>query len=220
MNKQTLQNIYQNHHARGKRYGYLYCHGERGHYLKEWIGQGKKVLDLGCRDGMLTSFYAEGNEVMGADIDQKALELIQQKLKIQTRWLDLNSEWPFEEESFDVIVACEIMEHLFFLDSFLHSVFKTLKKGGIFIGSVPNAFRMRNRMKFLFGKEYENDPTHVRQFSYHKVKRVLSDKFIDIQIVPIQGKVLPFLPVSAPIPFSLKRLFSKDLLWICQRPKE
>lgn len=213
MQKLALEEVYRKHHERGNRYGYLYCHGARSPYLKKWIGVGKKVLDLGCRDGMLTQSYAEGNEVLGVDIDKKALELIQKRLRIETKWLDLNAEWPFQPQSFDVIVACEIMEHLYFLDGFLKNVFQTLKPGGLFIGSVPNAFRMRNRMKFLFGNEFEKDPTHVRQFSHQKLGQTLSVLFSQCEIVPLQGKVLPFLPVSPSLPNILNRLFAKDLLW-------
>lgn len=211
--KNDLESIYRRHHDRGSRYGYLFCHGSRGLYLEKWIGQGKKVLDLGCRDGMLTAFYAKGNQVIGADIDRKALELIEKKLNIETCWVDLNVEWPFAENSFDVIVACEIIEHLFFLDSFLDKVKSSLKPGGLFIGSVPNAFRMRNRMKFLFGNEYENDPTHVRQFSYRGLEKTLLTRFHQVEIVPIQGKILPFLSVSPQLPASLNRLFARDFLW-------
>jgi 2-polyprenyl-3-methyl-5-hydroxy-6-metoxy-1,4-benzoquinol methylase len=211
--KDLLQAHYQAHHERGKRYGYLFCHGARGPYLHDWIGTGKKVLDLGCRDGMLTAFYAKGNEVLGVDIDAKALELARSRLRIETLWLDLNAEWPFPPASFDAIIACEILEHLFFADAFLEKVASTLKPGGQFIGSVPNAFRMRNRMKFLFGREYETDPTHVRQFSAEKLRSFLLKKFNTTEIVPIQGKILPFLKVSSAMPASLNRLFAKDLLW-------
>ena len=103
--KKHLTEIYSRHHERGGRYGYLFCHGARGPYLKKWIGTGKRVLDLGCRDGQLTQFFAEGNTVIGADIDPHALDQIRKRLKIETHWLDLNTEWPFEPESFDVIVA-------------------------------------------------------------------------------------------------------------------
>ncbi len=211
--KDSLEALYRAHHERGKRYGYLFCHGARGPYLRKWIGTGKKVLDLGCRDGMLTEFYAEGNEVLGADIDKKALELARSRLGIETFWLDLNDEWPFAEASFDVIVACEIMEHLFYMDRFVEKVNASLKPGGLFIGSVPNAFRARNRMKFLFGKEYETDPTHVRQFSFHKLENLLLKTFEEAEIVPVQGKILPFLRVSPSMPAALNRLFAKDLLW-------
>jgi SAM-dependent methyltransferase len=153
--------------------------------------------------------------VVGADIDQKALGLARERLGIETQWLDLNVEWPWEKGSFDVIVACEIVEHLFFLESFLEKVARTLTPGGLFIGSVPNAFRMRNRMKFLFGNEYETDPTHVRRFSYDMLGKVLGGFFSDIEIVPLGGKVLPLIPVSGGLPKNVGRLFAKDLLWRC-----
>ncbi len=145
------------------------------------------------------------------------MELCRERLGIKTEWLDLNDEWPWEEGAFDAIVACEIVEHLFVLDRFLERVAKTLKKGGTFIGSVPNAFRMRNRWKFLWGNEYETDPTHVRQFSYDRLQRVLGEYFTDVEIVPLEGSVLPFIPVSASTPKAVSRLFARDLLWRCTR---
>jgi 2-polyprenyl-3-methyl-5-hydroxy-6-metoxy-1,4-benzoquinol methylase len=212
MQKSILEEVYRKHHQRGSRYGYLFCQGARVPFIKKWIGTGKRVLDLGCRDGMLTKGYANGNEVIGVDIDQKALQLCRERLGIETIWVDLNAEWPWGDESFDCIVACEIVEHLFVLDRFLEKVKKSLKKGGVFIGSVPNAFRMRNRWKFLFGNEYEKDPTHVRQFSYEKVEGMLSE-FRGVEIVPLEGSILPFLRVGEDTPKKIGRLFAKDFLW-------
>ncbi len=213
MQKTQLEETYQAHHRKNNRYGYLYCHGARGPYLKEWIGQGKRVLDLGCRDGMLTKIYAEGNEVVGVDIDRDALTLTKERLAIETRWLDLNGEWPFPPESFDVIVACEILEHLYFLPPVLENIFCSLKPGGLFIGSVPNTFRLRNRLKFLLGREFEHDPTHVRMFSHQKLYSLLSLFFSDIEVIPIQGKVLPGFPIAPSMPYLFHTLFAKDLLW-------
>ncbi len=213
MFKDVLESIYRDHHETKGRYGYLYCHGERGKYLQQWIGVNKKILDLGCRDGMLTSYYARGNEVLGVDVDRNALKMAKEKLNIDTLWVDLNTEWPFLPNSFDVVIACEIMEHLFFLEPFLQKVKESLKPGGLFLGSVPNAFRMRNRWKFLFGKAYENDPTHVRQFSVLGLQRILKKYFQNIEIIPIQGKIFPWIPVTPKIPQSINQLFAKDLLW-------
>lgn len=217
MTKSVLEKIYREHHQKKGRYGYLFCHGERIPYLQEWIGTGKRVLDLGCRDGMLTQGFAQGNQVIGVDIDQQALKLAQSRLGIETLWLDLNQEWPFEAASFDVVVACEVMEHVFFLDSFLSQIRSVLKPGGLFIGSVPNAFRFRNRWKFLWGKEFETDPTHVRMFSWDRLSHLLEAYFLKPKIIPIRGKVLPILPVSSHLPLALTRLFAKDLLWRVQK---
>jgi 2-polyprenyl-3-methyl-5-hydroxy-6-metoxy-1,4-benzoquinol methylase len=213
MQKLILEEIYAKHHKIGDRYGYLYCHGARNPFLKKWVGSGKKVIDFGCRDGMLTKSFVEGNEVIGVDIDRIALKLCKKRLGIETVWLDLNHEFPWKENSFDCVVACEIIEHLFVLDGFLAGVKKILKPGGVFIGSVPNAFRWRNRWKFLRGKEYETDPTHVRQFSYDKLEKTLLKYFIKPEIIPLEGKILPFLSVDQKIPKKIAALFSKDLLF-------
>jgi SAM-dependent methyltransferase len=213
MLKAELEEVYQEHHELKNRYGYLFCGGERAPYLQRWIGTDKKILDLGCRDGMLTATFCQGNRVIGVDIDRKALQLAQARLGIETVWVDLNHEWPFSPHSFDVIVACELMEHLFFLHPFLANVFRTLNGGGLFIGSVPNAFRMRNRWKFLLGKDFETDPTHVRMFSPRSLRASLEDFFDAVEIVPIQGKVLPFIPVGEWLPQGIGELFAKDLLW-------
>lgn len=211
--KERLEDLYHSHHKRGERYGYLFCHGKRGPYLEKWIGKGKKVLDIGCRDGELTKFYAEGNTVTGADIDREALALASEKLGIETMWLDVNEEFPFPDASFDAVVACEIMEHIFYTRPFLQKIQRVLRPGGTFVGSVPNAFRMRNRFKFLFGNEYETDPTHVHQFSYFRLKEILGEFFTDVEIQPIGGKILPILPVGPSTPHRLNRLYAKDLLW-------
>jgi 2-polyprenyl-3-methyl-5-hydroxy-6-metoxy-1,4-benzoquinol methylase len=213
MFKDAVELLYRNHHEKKARYGYLYCQGERGQYLEKWVGTGKKVLDLGCRDGMLTAFFCKDNTVLGVDVDRNALQMAKAKLNIETMWVDLNTEWPFPPNSFDVIIACEIMEHLFFLEPFLQKVKDSLKPGGLFLGSVPNAFRMRNRWKFLFGNHYENDPTHVRQFSVLSLQKTLKTYFQEIEIVPLQGKILPLIPVSPKLPQSINQLFAKDLLF-------
>ena len=47
------------------------------------------------------------------------------------------------------------MEHLRFPQKALHEILRVLQENGKLIGSVPNAFRLRNRMKFLIGKPFE-----------------------------------------------------------------
>ncbi|MBI5272399.1 MAG: class I SAM-dependent methyltransferase [Chlamydiia bacterium] len=175
------------------------------------------MLDLGCRDGSLTRSFASGNQVIGVDIDRKGLQIVQKNLGIETQWLDLNSEWPFAEGKFDAIVCCEILEHLFFPHILIEHIHKSLSPGGIFIGSVPNSFRLRNRCKFFLGHEFDKDPTHVRLFSTSKIEQMLQGRFSSIEIVPIQGKVLPFLPVVEGLPRVFVRLFAKDLLWRAQK---
>jgi 2-polyprenyl-3-methyl-5-hydroxy-6-metoxy-1,4-benzoquinol methylase len=217
VSKELLEKQYQHHHHKGDRYGYLVCQGERKPLLKKWIGKGKKILDLGCRDGALTEAFASENTIVGADVDRQALLTIKKQLAIDTLWVDLNQEWPFSENSFDVIVACELLEHLHHPQILIENVYRTLKPGGLFIGSVPNSFRVRNRMKFFVGKEFDNDPTHLHRFSHQKLYSYLDNSFQKITIVPLGGKVLPFYSVSPYTPQALGTLFARMLVWKAEK---
>jgi SAM-dependent methyltransferase len=77
MNKQQLRDLYVSYHQEKGKYGRKTGGGERVDIVRNFIGTGKKILDLGCRDGNFTKFYTEGNEVVGADIDDVALDLLE-----------------------------------------------------------------------------------------------------------------------------------------------
>ena len=70
---EMLAAFYEQHHSLGKRYDFVFGGTERAQILARWIGTGKKVLDVGCRDGALTRYFTEANQVAGLDIDRVAL---------------------------------------------------------------------------------------------------------------------------------------------------
>ena len=49
-----------------------------------------------------------------------------------------------------------------------------LRPGGFFLGSVPNAYRLRNRLVFLLGRPPETDPTHLHMFSPDAIRALLA----------------------------------------------
>src|SRR5581483_408595 len=98
-------------------------------------GPGRRVLDLGCRFGALTRAYAEGNEVTGVDVDREALAEAA-KLGIETRFADVEEPLPFEDASFDVVVAGELVEHLREPERLVAEVRRVLRPRGTFVGSV------------------------------------------------------------------------------------
>lgn len=182
-----VADYYSRHHREGGRLGISVLLDIRAGLFREWIGEGKKVVDLGCRDGTLTQNYCKGNEVTGCDIDNDALKTAADKLGIETQQVDLNSELPFDDYSFDVVVMAEVLEHLPYPDITLKEVDRILKTGGIFIGSVPLAYHMSDRIRIIKGKKLRAaaDTTHLRFFSYDDLNEILSEYFELDEIVPL-----------------------------------
>ena len=138
---EELSERYSEHNRLERGAGFVFAGPERADLFRRQVGgPGRRVLDLGCRDGALTRAYAEGNEVVGVDADKEALAEAQ-KLGIETRWADLDEPLPFEDETFDVVVAGELLEHLRDPGRVVTEARRVLRPGGTFVASVPNAYR-------------------------------------------------------------------------------
>ena len=214
---------YEAHHVRGGRYGYVYGGEWRPDLFREWVGSGAGVLDLGCRDGTLTAAYRGGNRLVGADIDLTALGEAGRGLGIPTVCADLNDPLPFASKAFDVVVAGEVLEHLIHPASFLAEVARVLAPDGRFMGSTPNAFRLRNRWRFLWGREYDTDETHLHRFSPGRLRRLLEASFAGVEIQALGGHFLGGgrrgIRVGPGAPRWARKLFALDLAWRCRGPR-
>lgn len=210
----SVESMYQKHHSSRGRIGYSILSSERGAFLRREIGTGKKVLDIGCRDGILTELYCAGNTVTGVDIDSLALEDAKRRLGIDTMHFDLASEWPLEPKSFDAVVAGEILEHLFYPERIVGKIATVLKDEGVLVGSVPNAFSLANRVRLFFGNKTKTplyDPTHVTHFSRAELHDMLGRHFRDVRIVPL-GRF-------ARLDSLWRGMFAFDLLFAARFPK-
>jgi 2-polyprenyl-3-methyl-5-hydroxy-6-metoxy-1,4-benzoquinol methylase len=209
---QVLQKMYETHHAERNRLGFTILEDKRGEVFAKHIGTGKKIMDIGCRDGSLTKFFSAENTVLGVDIDKNALSKLEKDLGIRTMFFDLNDEWSeLGGEKFDVITAGEIVEHLFYPERVFDRVLKHLNSGGLFIGSVPNAFTLKHRLRYLKGsKRYTplSDPTHINHFSVNELETLLKKKFKKVEIVGL-GKHSKLAELSP-------SLFAFDLVFIAE----
>jgi len=207
----TQSRIYEEHHKERREPGFSIMKNERGLLIKSLIGTKQKVLDIGCRDGALTSFFSKGNDVLGVDIDTNSLDKAR-GLGIRTMKVDLNGEWEeLSYEKFNLVVAGEVLEHLYYPEKVAAKAAKHLLPGGKFIGSVPNAFSLKNRLRYLFGsKRYTplSDPTHITQFNVSELKAILEKHFKHVEILGLgrYQKLASFSP----------NLFAFDLFFIAE----
>ncbi len=105
---------------------------------------------------------------------------------IRTVRLDLNAEnWPLERGGYDVVVAAEVLEHVYYPERVLQRIHEVLRRDGIFVGSVPNAFSMKCRLRYLTGSKRGTplaDPTHINQFEWHEFGRLLGSSFDKVDL--------------------------------------
>jgi SAM-dependent methyltransferase len=206
---EEIESAYRRHHAHSRAEDFVFCEPERSRLFRAWIGRGKRVLDLGCRTGALSRAYVDGNEVLGVDVDRDALALAAEA-GLETVWADLDDPLPFEDESFDVVVAGELLEHVRFPERLVADVRRVLRPDGLFLGSVPNTYRLKSRLRFLFGRppEFADDPTHLHMFSGADVERLLAG-FEATELRYVAGRLTPLSP----------RLFANDIAFRARKPK-
>lgn len=208
---QSLERIYREHHTSRRGEFFLVNGDVRGNFLKERIGTGKRVLDIGCRDGALTSYYCKDNDVTGVDIDSEALARAQNAYGITTVHADLNGAWPVEGQ-FDAAVACEIIEHLYYPEQVLSKLYAVLSPGGMLLGSIPHAFSLQSRARLMFASKKGTalqDPTHINHFWGPDFKKMIEAAgFEDVEVIDIVSNKFKFLSKLFPFWFAHSFVFS------------
>lgn len=208
----SVHDIYTYHHTHNRNKDFSILEKERGDFLRDSIGRGKQVLDVGCRNGVLTAHFLEGNTVLGVDIDSGALKEAHERLGIETLFMDLHGEWKeLGGKLFDVVVCGEVLEHLYFPEQVVKKITAHLMPGGMFIGSVPNAFSIKNRIRFLLGRKRNTplgDPTHINHFHADELRALLAAHFAHVEIRGLGSR--PRLANLSP------NFFAFDLLFVCK----
>jgi SAM-dependent methyltransferase len=206
---QRLEEGYRRHHRERRGAAFVFCGPERSALFSAWIGgPGRRVLDLGCRDGALSRAYLEGNQVVGVDADREALSRAA-ALGLETVWADLDEPLPFPDGSFDCAVLGEVLEHLRFPEQLVAETRRVLRAGGLLVGSVPNAYRLKSRLRFLLGRppEFADDPTHLRIFHGRDLLALLDD-FEAVELRYVAGRLVRLGP----------RLFANDIVFRARKP--
>lgn len=110
--------------------------------------------DIGCHSGLATALYAATGitTLHGYDISEKSLENLRAKGFEGFYWNVDGGKCPAADNTYDVIVAGEIIEHLVDTDTFARELFRILKPGGQVILTTPNLASWYNRLRLLRGR--------------------------------------------------------------------
>lgn len=104
---------------------------------------GKTVLDVGCGGGFLAEEFAgDGFAVTGIDpatncIDAARKHAVESNLAIDYH-TGKGEALPFPDASFDIVVCCDVLEHVDDFKLVIGEVARMLKKGGVFCYDTVN----------------------------------------------------------------------------------
>lgn len=129
---------------------------------------GKSVLDIGCVQHNPANYRSKywlhkalqsvSRELIGIDLYQDGVAHLQ-KLGYNVEVADAQD---FDlGRTFEIIVACDLIEHLENLDGFLESCKRHLVPDGRLLISTPNPWYWRNFLKAALSKEVRNNPEHT-----------------------------------------------------------
>jgi len=147
--------------------------------------RGKQILDVGCEAGYLTIKLAQkGARVTAIDLIEEPINQLRQLLKDQPLKINLRvadaTKLPFAGNSFDIILATEVIEHITRLEKFVTGAFRVLKPGGKLLVTFPNE-NLRQKLYpivSLFGikAEVENQVT-LKNYRAEEIIKLFSRKF-------------------------------------------
>ena len=160
------------------------------------VGKNKKVLEIGAGPGSITKHLVQagGCAVTALEIDDDAIKkLSQYTSKIYPA--DLNEiSWPellVEDSPFEVIVAGDVLEHLYDPWSTLNLMKNLLTKEGSIVISLPHVGH-NAIVACLLSEDFQYrdwgllDRTHIRFFGLKNMQQLFDDaglKIIDAQFV-------------------------------------
>lgn len=144
------------------------------------------ILDVGCGEGFtLQRFYKNkiGRKLLGVDFSSNAINLGRKLFPfINFRKGNVYS-LPYKNNSFDLVVCCEVLEHLVYPEKALKEIIRVSHKFCLL--SVPNEpfFSIAN---FLRGKNlsrWGNDIEHIQHWKQREFIQLLKQQRLSIKAV-------------------------------------
>jgi 2-polyprenyl-3-methyl-5-hydroxy-6-metoxy-1,4-benzoquinol methylase len=162
-------------------------------FLAESVGGCATVLDVGCFIGINTKKIRDiGKDVVGVDVSGEVIAEAARRypeLKfLKADAMELSGKFP--PESFDCVVASEVIEHVTDPKRFLAEAGKVLKPGGRLVLTTQNSNGIQYRVRMLLGR-FRWDPYHFRMYSRWEIEdevKAAGFRIIRVKMIPVAVK--------------------------------
>lgn len=113
-----------------------------------------------------------------------------------------HDRFPFDNESMDVLMANQVLEHVKEVFWIFHEVSRALKVGGHFVVGVPNLASLHNRILLGMGRQptaIHVNSAHVRGYTKQGLMRFVDDAAPGVYKLVMSGgsNFYPFPPIIA-----------------------
>ncbi len=96
------------------------------------------VLDVGCANGSMLSQLPDGVYKAGIDVSEVLLAMAKSK-GVDAYCVDVDTQrLPFPDQTFDLVTATDVIEHVLHTDHLINEINRVLKPGGVFLAGIPN----------------------------------------------------------------------------------
>lgn len=138
------------------------------------LGYNKKVLDIACGEGYGSNLLAmNAASVTGVDIDEKTIAAAEKKYKSSNLLFRSGnaSNIPCKDQSFDLVVSFETIEHIDRHEEMMQEIKRVLKPGGLLVISTPD------KKNYFDSNEYQN-PYHIKELYKEEFEELVAKHFV------------------------------------------
>jgi len=182
------------------------------------------ILDVGCGKGWVAQeFLAKGKKVYSLDISVTNPAIVKKLYPVENNFAITADSYhlPFTDNTFDTVIASEIIEHVVDPASFVKELFRVVKKGGSLIITTPYKEKL---VYYLCIHCNQKTPAnaHIHSFDENKLQNLYSGNDLEnFKYATFGNKVLLFLRTYVVLqffPFWLWKLKDKFANLIINKP--
>jgi len=180
----------------------LYCHDYYLSLVERFMAASPgRLLDVGTGAGLLLKAAQRRRwQVVGYDVDPATVQSVGSKLNVEIRTGRFNEmTWP--ADSFDAVIMHHVLEHVKEPRSYLDTIRKLLRPGGILFVASPNLASVSSSLKRWMEKAhlrrkrvgaYYDTVHHLCYFSPASLRRLLSQSGFEPLLMRSGHQARPF----------------------------
>ncbi len=137
--------------------------------MVDTVGKQLQILDVGCGDGAVSEPLVKMGHFVAA-VDLPTVATSTHKCKVSTIMAGDAETLAFADGTFDLVIASEVLEHLWAPENFVDEAYRTLKTEGYLIIETPEG---------IAGLNYDS---HMNFYTVERLESLLASKFDTVRI--------------------------------------